>query len=80
LLNGDKPLYSQIIEILRDRITRGEYVVDQQLPTEIELAEQFGVSRITSKRALIELEREGLIYRRRGSGSFVKKRDETRRL
>jgi GntR family transcriptional regulator of arabinose operon len=80
LLNDDKPLYSQIIEILRGRITRGEYVPDQQLPTEMELAEQFSVSRITSKRALIELEREGLIYRRRGSGSYVKKQEETRRV
>jgi GntR family transcriptional regulator of arabinose operon len=80
LLHGDKPLYSQIIEILRDRILRGEYVAEQQLPTEVELAEQFSVSRITSKRALIELEREGLIYRRRGSGSFVKKREEIRRV
>lgn len=79
LLNGERPLYSQILEILRDRIIRGEYAVDEQLPTEVELAEQFEVSRITSKRALIELEREGLIYRRRGSGSFVKKREEIRK-
>lgn len=79
MLSGEKPLYSQIIEILRERIASGEYVTDQQLPTEIELAEQFGVSRITSKRALIELEREGLIYRRRGSGSFVKKREGLRK-
>ncbi len=79
MLSGDKPLYSQIIDILRGRIERGEYVPDQQLPTEVELAEQFGVSRITSKRALIELEREDLIYRRRGSGSFVKKKEGSRR-
>ncbi|TFE25194.1 GntR family transcriptional regulator [Cohnella luojiensis] len=78
MLKGDSPLYQQIIEILRDRIARGEYIPNQQLPTEVELAEQFDVSRITSKRALIELEREGLIYRRRGSGSFVKKRDIAR--
>lgn len=79
MLNDDKPLYSQILDILRERIIRGEYAVDEQLPTEVELAEQFEVSRITSKRALIELEREGLIYRRRGSGSYVKKREEGRR-
>ncbi|RAP78023.1 GntR family transcriptional regulator [Paenibacillus montanisoli] len=78
MLNDNKPLYSQILGILRERISQGEYVTGQQLPTELELAEQFGVSRITSKRALIELEREGLIYRRRGSGSFVKKRDEAK--
>ncbi|WP_225446203.1 GntR family transcriptional regulator [Paenibacillus rhizovicinus] len=76
MLSDYKPLYSQILGILRERISQGEYVIGQQLPTEVELAEQFGVSRITSKRALIELEREGLIYRRRGSGSFVKKQEE----
>ncbi|WCF09737.1 LacI family transcriptional regulator [Paenibacillus thiaminolyticus] len=50
------------------------YTVHQQIPTEMELADQFGVSRITSKRALLELERGGYIYRKRGSGSFVKER------
>ncbi|WP_054958125.1 GntR family transcriptional regulator [Paenibacillus dakarensis] len=70
-----KPLYLVIMEDLKARILSGEYKADEQLPTEVELAEQSGVSRITSKRALIELEREGLIYRRRGSGSFVKKQD-----
>ncbi|AZN42173.1 GntR family transcriptional regulator [Paenibacillus albus] len=79
MLSDNKPLYSQILGILRERIAQGEYVTGQQLPTELELAEQFGVSRITSKRALIELEREDLIYRRRGSGSFVKKRDEAKK-
>ncbi|REE84423.1 GntR family transcriptional regulator of arabinose operon [Paenibacillus taihuensis] len=79
MLSDNKPLYSQILGILRDRISGGEYVTGQQLPTELELAEQFGVSRITSKRALIELEREGLIYRRRGSGSFVKKQDDVKK-
>ena len=78
LLSGDKPLYSQIMDILRDRIMSGEYKADQQLPTEVELAKQFNVSRITSKRALIELEREGWIYRRRGRGSFVKNQGESR--
>ncbi|SEM72221.1 substrate-binding domain-containing protein [Paenibacillus sp. OV219] len=79
MLSDNKPLYSQILGILRERISQGEYVTGQQLPTELELADKFGVSRITSKRALIELEREGLIYRRRGSGSFVKKRDEAKK-
>lgn len=70
-----KPLYMIIKDDLKEKILAGEYKEDQQLPTEMELAEQFGVSRITSKRALIELEREGLIYRKRGSGSYVKKRE-----
>ncbi|WP_125666066.1 GntR family transcriptional regulator [Paenibacillus baekrokdamisoli] len=65
-----------IFDDLKQKIIAGEYLPDQQLPTEVELAEQSGVSRITSKRALIELEREGLIYRKRGSGSYVKKQED----
>lgn len=38
--------------------------------------EQFGVSAITAKRAITELEQKGLVYRRRGAGSFVKRQDE----
>ncbi|MWV43724.1 GntR family transcriptional regulator [Paenibacillus sp. HJL G12] len=73
--SNQKPLYMVIIEDLKEKILSGEYKEDQQLPTEMELAERSGVSRITSKRALIELEREGLIYRKRGSGSYVKKQE-----
>lgn len=73
--SDNKPLYMVILEDLKEKIKSGEYLPDQQLPTEVELAEKSGVSRITSKRALIELEREGLIYRKRGSGSFVKKQE-----
>lgn len=71
----NKPLYVIIMEDLRTKILNGDLKPEQQLPTEVELAEQSGVSRITSKRALIELEREGLIYRKRGSGSYVKKQN-----
>lgn len=69
-----RPLYKQIYDELRQKILNHEYAVNQQLPTEAELASMFGVSLITSKRALTELEREGLIYRKRGSGSFVRPR------
>ncbi|MEC0239003.1 GntR family transcriptional regulator [Paenibacillus dokdonensis] len=74
--SNQKPLYVVIMEDLKEKILSGEYKEEQQLPTEVELAEQSGVSRITSKRALIELEREGLIYRKRGSGSYVKKQEQ----
>jgi DNA-binding LacI/PurR family transcriptional regulator len=72
----NKPLYMRILGDLQEQIRTGQYMPEQQLPTEVELAEQYGVSRITSKRALIELEREGLIYRKRGSGSYVKQPED----
>ncbi|WNQ13067.1 GntR family transcriptional regulator [Paenibacillus aurantius] len=74
--NENKPLYMVIKDDLKMKITMGEYSPEAQVPTEAELAELYGVSRITSKRALVELEREGLIYRKRGSGSFVKQLGE----
>ena len=75
-LFDNKPLYEQIIVYLKEKINSGELLPGQQLPTEMELAEQFNVSRITSKRALEELSRNNLIYRIRGSGSFVASRPE----
>ena len=71
-----RPLYQVILDDLKEKIETGYYAPEAQLPTEVELAEQYGVSRITSKRALIELERDGMIYRKRGSGSYVKPREE----
>ncbi|WP_105615476.1 GntR family transcriptional regulator [Vallitalea okinawensis] len=67
----NKLLYEQIVGYLKDKIESKELVEDDKLPTELDLAEHFGVSRITSKRALEELRIQGLIYRIRGSGSFV---------
>lgn len=49
----------------------GEYAAHDQLPSESDLGELFGVSRITVRRALGTLENEGLIYRRQGLGSFA---------
>lgn len=65
------PLYLDIIEYIVKKIEAGEFVQHQAIPNERELAELFDVSRITSKRALEELQRSGIIYRKRGSGSYV---------
>jgi len=65
-------LYRKIITYIKDEITKGNLNEGDRLPTEAELSEMFSVSRITSKRALEDLRNEGLIYRVRGSGSYVK--------
>lgn len=57
---------------LRGMIENGEYRVGDRLPSEKELAEEHGVSRITSKHALDRLAREGLISRYPGKGSYIK--------
>lgn len=67
------PLYHQVASLLRQGIESGEWPEDQPLPSEHELAAAFGVSRITTKRALDELKALGLVRRQRGKGSFVVK-------
>ncbi|XFE28165.1 GntR family transcriptional regulator [Listeria innocua] len=62
----NQPLYQTIFNDLQTAILTGELPVDSQLPTEKELSHTYKVSRITSKRALTELEQLGLIYRVRG--------------
>ena len=65
------PLHEQISSWLRDEIGSGSLPPDAQLPSEHDLCEQFGVSRVTVRRALQTLEADGLIFRRQGLGSFV---------
>jgi GntR family transcriptional regulator len=65
------PLYQQIYLLIRDRIMSGEYPDQSLLPSEHETAKMFGVSRITSKRALNEIAAEGLCIRKRGQGTRV---------
>ncbi|HHY14492.1 MAG TPA: GntR family transcriptional regulator [Firmicutes bacterium] len=64
-------LYYQLKEILSKKILENVWPHGERLPTEHELCEQYGVSRITVRRALAELEREGLIVRKQGLGTFV---------
>lgn len=66
-----EPLYLKILRDLERAIRNGELAPGDQLPTEKELSETYQVSRITSKRALNELEQQGMIQRIRGKGSFV---------
>lgn len=61
----------QVYLVLRDRIVSGASSFGARLPTEHELAELHGVSRVTVRRALGELARERLIERRRSSGTRV---------
>jgi GntR family transcriptional regulator len=68
---ADAPLHAQIKESLRSRILDGTYPPASQMPSEREIGEQFGASRITVRHALGDLLREGLIFTLQGKGSFV---------
>jgi GntR family transcriptional regulator len=65
-------LHRQIFLVLRDGITQGTYAAGTALPTEETLVATFGVARATVRRALADLETEGLVQRRHGRGTFVR--------
>ncbi|WP_028204592.1 GntR family transcriptional regulator [Paraburkholderia nodosa] len=66
-----QPLYVQIKDTLRERILNGTYAPHSQMPSEHELCALFGVSRITVRQALGDLQKEGLVFRLHGKGTFV---------
>src|SRR5215831_15575312 len=71
VVRGDSPLFRRISSALADAISRGDYPVGGQLPTEFTLMQMFGASRFTIREALAELRSRGLIASRRGLGSVV---------
>lgn len=78
-LNPDArfPLYHQIFVLLRNRIYGGALTPGDLVPGEMDLAREFGVSRITAKRALNDLADVGLVVRERGKGTRVVARPPT---
>lgn len=65
------PFFLQIEEAIRARIESGTYVPSQRVQSEVELSHQFGVSRMTARKALDRLVAEGVLFRRPGKGTFV---------
>lgn len=66
------PKYTQIKEELKRKILVGEWKANSMIPTENQLCEQFGVSRITIRAAIEELQQEGYIQKIQGKGTFVR--------
>ncbi|MFM0742237.1 GntR family transcriptional regulator [Paraburkholderia xenovorans] len=64
-------LHRQMFLVLRERIVSGGYPAGSLIPKEEDLCTYFGVSRITARRALTDLEAQGYVYRRQGLGTFV---------
>ena len=67
------PLYVQIRDNLRRKILEGSYAVHERLPSENDLMNAFGVSRITIRQALRDLYNEGLVFSAQGKGTYVSK-------
>ena len=69
--DSPSPLYSQLMQRIREDIDRGIYPIGQQIPPEHELGQTYKVSRVTVRRALAELTAQGLLERKQGKGTFV---------
>ena len=65
--------YMYIYNDVKNKINNNKYKIDTKLPTETELAEIYNCSKLTVKKALGLLESEGMLIRRRGSGTYVKR-------
>ena len=69
--SAPEPLYQQIKNTIKSKIRNGNWNAGQKLPSENELVDALGVSRMTINRALRELTQDGLINRVHGIGSFI---------
>jgi GntR family transcriptional regulator len=67
----ETPRYMQILNVLHHRVESGEYPLEERLPTESELCDEFGASRFTVREALRRLVEHGMVQRRQGAGSVV---------
>jgi GntR family transcriptional regulator len=70
--------YARVLELLKKRIIAGEFAKDGLLPPERAIEKQLGVSRITVRHAMRLLAEEGLVERRQGSGTYVRRVPERR--
>ncbi|XZE21391.1 GntR family transcriptional regulator [Pirellulaceae bacterium SH449] len=66
-----RPLYTQVIDQIKRRVSAGDLLPGAELPSIRQLASDLQISVITIKRAYLELERDGVIVTRQGRGSFV---------
>lgn len=66
-----RPLYVQVADVIAAKIASNELAVDRPIPSEVRLADEFGVARLTARRAVRDLRERGLVYTVQGKGSFV---------
>lgn len=69
--NIPTPLYYQLLVIIKDKIEKGVWKPGQTIPTEKDLMEQYGISRSTTRQALLALVNEGYLKREKSKGTFV---------
>ncbi|WUH92358.1 GntR family transcriptional regulator [Streptomyces sp. NBC_00433] len=77
---SDRAVFRQIADQLREAIDKGKFAEGDKLPSETELVEHYGVSRMTVRNSLSLLQGEGLVVSEHGKGVFVRPRPPVRRL
>ena len=77
---SDRAVFRQIADQLREAIDKGRFAEGDKLPSEAELVEHFGVSRMTVRNSFGVLQGEGLVLAEHGKGVFVRPRPPVRRL
>lgn len=77
---GSIPLYMQIKELLIEKISKGEWSAGNIIPSEIQLAQELGVSQGTVRQAITELVENNVLTRKQGRGTFVSTHDIQRAL
>jgi len=78
--NSPIPRYHQLKEIMRERIRAGEWKPGELIPSERELSEHYGISRMTARQAITDLVNEGVFFREQGRGTFVSAHKITQQL
>jgi len=69
--NSPMPIYYQLKEMIKEKIETGEYKPGDRLPTELELCQQYSISRTPVRQALSELHYQGVLFRKPGLGTFI---------
>ena len=77
---GSLPLYLQIKEMLVAKISGGEWLPSDLIPSELQLAQELGVSQGTVRKAVTELVENNILVRKQGRGTFVANHDTQRAL
>lgn len=70
-MNNKQPLYLSIMQTIRERILNNTYPIGSLIPTETEFEAEFGVSKITIRKAIELLERDGYVQKTSGRGTTV---------
>lgn len=75
-IDNNKPVYIQLVEQLKSKIISGEFKAGDKIDSVRSLAEDAQVNPNTMQKALVELERQGLVFSKRTSGRFVTDNEE----